>query len=314
MKKIINKLGIAVIAGSLLVGCGNKKDDKQVAADAAAIQPQYYVGIGKIVPDGGLSSLSVTQANKVTKVFKKIGDTVRAGDVLFEMDAVDENLQVAAGRAAVQTAQATANASKFDIQNAELKLAELKKEFELSKQLLLQKAETQQKVTQDSIAYLQQKVAVAQARSNYLAQSARVEEQNAQLAADKSRLNKQAYKAIQDGVLTRFDVVLGSLLNPNEAFGELAPIADLVVEGEIDELYAAQIKQGQKVSILLVGQQQEIATGIISFVGASLQNKSIMYETVGEANDRRVRRFTVQISNTNNTLLINQKVECKILL
>lgn len=298
------------IGTCIWTACGNKKKEQQVTTPLPP--PTYIVGIGKILPMGGLSELSVEQANKVTKVFKQIGDTVQKDDVLFEMDALEENYTLQSAEAALATAKANAAVSSYDIQAATLKLTALQKEYQLSQTLLRNKAETQQKVTQDSIAYQQQKVVVQQAKSNYAAQKANVHQQSVLLNSDKSRLNQQAFKASQHGVLTRFDVVLGSVLSPNTPFGELAPLVELVVEGEIDELYAAKVIKGQTVSIMLVGQTQELAKGVITFVGASLQNKSIIYETVGEANDRRVRRFTVKVNAAKATLLINQKVECKI--
>lgn len=295
-----------------IISCGEKEKEQQVDKNIQQLSPKYIVGIGKVLPKGGLSELSVTQANKVTRIFKQIGDTVRVGEALFEMDAIEEDDKVASGKATLATAKANAAVSGYDIKFAELKLAELKKEYQLSKKLFRNRAETQQKVTQDSVAYHQQIVVVQQAKSNFEVQKARIQEQVAMLNIDKARLGKQTFKALQNGVLTRFDVVLGSVLSPNQTFGELAPLTELVIEGEIDEFYADKIQQGQEVSIMLVGQTQEVAKGVISFVGAGLQNKSIIYETVGEANDRRVRRFTVKINSPSTTLLINQKVECKI--
>src|SRR5690606_7037875 len=183
---------------------------------------------------------------------------------------------------------------------------------ETSKRLLVNKAETPQKVFQDSIAYMEQKLTLDRQKQNFLAQKAALNEQRIALNTKQVAVNDKSFKALQDGILIRYDISVGTVLNANSVFGELAPLTDLVIEGELDELYANRLALGQNVELNLVGQTDVIAKGKLDFVGSSLQNKSIIYETIGEASDRRVRRFTVKITEGANLLLINQKVECKI--
>lgn len=310
MKKIISSVFLTTL---IVTSCTNKKTDENTKTIQEAPITQV-VGIGKVLPKGGIVELSLTQSNKVIKLYKQVGDTVRNGDVIFEMESVGEKLQVEQAKAALQTANKNYNANQYDIRLAELKLASLKKEYETSKQLYKKKAETGQKVFQDSIAYREQLAIVKQQKEILQAEASGLNEKKVAIKSSQLAVSNQSFKAIQEGILVRFDVALGSILPANFSFGDLAPLTDLVVEGELDELYANQIKLGQKVSLVLVGQTSEIASGKIIFVGTSLQNKSIIYETVGEASDRRVRRFTVQIEKGQQSLLINQKVECKIIL
>lgn len=291
-----------------MMACGgNKKDIQPITTE-----PTFAVGIGKVLPEGGIVDLSVGSPNKVTKLYKKLGDSVEAGEILFDMEAVTEEIQVEKNQAALNTGQQNLKASAIDVQLAETKLAKLKKEFETSKRLLQANAETAQKVFSDSIAYVEQLATVSRQQQNLLAQQASLKEQQLTIKASQIALKDQSFKALQAGTLIRFDVNVGLVLNANSTFGELAPNLALVIEGEIDELYANKIKTGQKVDIALVGQSTTIASGKLSFVGSSLQNKSILYETNGEGTDRRVRRFTVQLDSGVEQLLINQKVECKI--
>lgn len=304
MKKIIN----SILLFSVLTACGgNKKEIKPIDSE-----PTFAVGIGKVLPQGGIADLSVGSPNKITKIYKKLGDDVKAGEILFDMEAITEKIQVEKNQAALNTAQQNLKASAMDVQLAETKLAKLKKEYETSKRLLQSNAETAQKVFADSIAYAEQLTTVKRQQQNLRAQEAALNEQQLSIKASQIALKDQSYEALQEGTLIRFDVNVGMVLNANVNFGELAPNQPLVVEGEIDELYANKIKVGQKVEIALVGQAKTIATGKLSFVGNSLQNKSILYETNGEGTDRRVRRFTVQLESGSEQLLINQKVECKI--
>ena len=309
MKKIINKLLIVSIG---LVGCGkSNNEDNSIALDT---NPTFVIGIGKVLPEGGIVELSTVNGSRVLKSYKKIGDTVQVGDVLFNMEALNQQLAVEQQQAAYQSAVQSTKSYQYDVEAAEIKLKSFKAEFEMSKRLFKNNAETAQKVFQDSIAYLEQKTALEQQRQNLKAQQASLKEQSILVKSKQLSLKEQSFKAIQGGTLLRFDVTVGAELTPGTVFGELAPLAPLVIEGELDELYANKIKVGQKVEISLVGQTTVLGNGTISFVGSSLQNKSILYETIGEGSDRRVRRFTIQINGGEESLLINQKVECKIIL
>lgn len=270
------------------------------------------VGIGKVLPQNGIVSLSVPQTNQVIAVYKKMGDTVQAGELIFKMKALTENLDVALAKSNLQATLEKNKASDVDYEIEQIKLNELKQLFLISKELYNQKAETKQKVYLDSIAYVQQLKKLNQTRLNKIANNELINEKEIQLNLALNQLDNQEFRALQSGVLIRFDLTLGEVLTSNSIFGELAELSDLVIEGEVDELYASDIKIGQEVEIYLIGQNKMVAKGSISFVASSLQNKSIIYETIGEGSDRRVRRFTVSISNENKPLLINQKVECKI--
>ena len=308
MKKIINSL---VLASVILISCGKDKD-KEVAPITTA-EITSYVGIGKVVPENGVLILTVDTPSKITKIHKKLGDKVFKGDVLFETEAVTQQLQLEQATASYQATKADNAIIGAEIKQAQLKLAELKNQYLVSKRLYNQKAETKQKLVVDSLAYLQQQQVVKQLQNKQNADNKRLEEQNIQVKAAKIDVASKQFTAAQDGVLTVFDVQVGEILQPNTSFGELASNSELIVQAEMDEFYANEIQENQKVEISLVGQTAVIAKGEVSFVGLGLQNKSILYETIGEANDRRVRRFNVRITEGTDKLLINQKVECKLL-
>lgn len=308
MNKIINSL---LFAALLLVACG--KDKEKQVEPLTTDQITSFVGIGKVVPQGGVLNLTVDETAKVTKLYKKPGDTIQKDAVLFETEATTQQLQLQQASASYNASKATNGISVAEIKQAQLKLAELKNQYQISARLYNQKAETKQKLTVDSLGYLQQQQVVKQLQEKQVAENARLEEQNIQVKAAKIDLASKKFTAAQDGILTVFDVQLGEILQPNVSFGELASNSELIIEAEMDEFYASELKKGQQVEITLVGQTKVIAKGTVSFVGLGLQNKSILYETIGEANDRRVRRFNVRITEGADKLLINQKVECKLL-
>ena len=305
MKKIINSILFSFL---LLISCSKKEEEKVTPA----IVVNEIVGIGKVLPKDGIITLSVSSSSKVVKIYKQVGDTLTKGDVLFEMESITDQILLNQAKAEVQTASATASAKALDVTLAKTKLVELKTEFETSKNLLKYQAETPEKVLRDSIAYIQQLKTIQQLEKQNIVQQSGIQEKKAKVNLQNQAVQDKRYIALQGGTLLRFDVAVGQILNSNVTFGEIAPKSALVIEAELDELYAHKIKKGQKVEVALVGQTEILAQGIISNVGASLQNKSIIYEQVGESQDRRVRRFTVILTKGEENMLINQKVECKI--
>lgn len=307
MKKITNKL--FAISLLLLISCGKEVKENP---EEISITINEIVGIGKVVPKDGIVLLSVDQPQKVTKLNFRLGDTLTKGSVIFETDAQNELLAIKENQAVLQADQAALKVLGTEVKQEEIKLKDAISQWNLSKRLALKNAETKGKLKEDSLAVVLQKQVVEQKRHNLNAQKKGLSQKEIQIQRSELTFNQQQFIAPQDGVLTLLDVTIGETLSPNTVFGELATLSELVIEGEIDELYAHKIKLGQKVSIALVGQNQDIGRGTIAFVGAGLQNKSILYETIGEGMDRRVRRFTVKLDDTNSSLFINQKVECKI--
>lgn len=309
MKKITNKL--FAISLLLLISCGKKGKENP---EEISIIINEIVGIGKVVPKDGIVLLSVDQPKKVTKLNFRLGDTLTKGSVIFETDAQNEQLTIKENQAVLQADQAALKVFETEVKQEEIKLKDAISQWNLSKRLALKNAETKEKLREDSIAVVLQKQVLEQKRHNLNAQKKGLSQKEIQIQSSELAFNQQKFIAPQDGVLTLLDVTIGEILSPNTVFGELATLSELVIEGEIDKLYAHKIKLGQKVSIALVGQNENIGRGTIAFVGAGLQNKSILYETIGEGMDRRVRKFTIKLDDTNSSLFINQKVECKIAL
>lgn len=311
MKKIINSCSLLLLVVLMSCGSSEKKADKEPVEVPTIHQ---IVGIGKVLPKDGITTLTVSEGRKVVKLYKKLGDHVEAGEALFSMEQVSDELNIQQAKAAEQTTLAELAANALDVEKETLKLAELKAQWETSRKLYAMHAETREKMLQDSINYASQQVVVQQKEKALQAKRAALREKQLNTASKVATAEDHIYRAPQSGTLIRFDVNLGAVLSASNSFGELAPDGPLVVEAELDEYYAQQIKPDQRVDIVLVGQSEVIAKGKVSFVNNALQNKSILYEQVGESQDRRVRRFTVAIEGDASRLLINQKVECKIYL
>jgi multidrug resistance efflux pump len=103
----------------------------------------------------------------------------------------------------------------------------------------------------------------------------------------------------------------GEGIAAQQTVAQIAPSGNTIVECEIDESLAFQVKIGQSVDVNYLGSAAVVAKGKIYFLSEYLRKKSMFSEQSGEAEDRRVRVVKVLLENPQG-LLFNAKVEVKI--
>jgi HlyD family secretion protein len=310
-----NTSNTLIALAMLLSACGGKKKDvAPVRPEQVVAEAKEVISVGKILPKDGILSLSATVTGNIEAIQVKAGDSVKKGDLIIQLRAQEEQLTASESQAQVAAQLARNTADAYEVRMAELKLQELSAKYQTSKSLAEQGAETQEVLNTDYSNYEQQLQKVAQAKQTVKANQQTLNELRQRQQLSTLNLKDRKIKAPADGIILNMDARKGQILQANTVFAELAPAGELVAECEVDELYASKIKLGQRVLIYPTNNPNPVAEGQISFVGASLQDKSILYEKIGEGTDRRVRRMTVTITKLERTLLINDKVECKIIL
>lgn len=267
--------------------------------------------LAKVEPANGLISLSTEVSGIVVETYKKEGDTVKKGDLLFKLNNQNESLQTQSSRQETITQQAKVAANKADIRQYEAALMEKEQDLAITQKLAATGADTRQNVI---IKQKEKEVILSNLQAAKAQLNASLSElENLRTKLKQSELdNKNRFiTAKQDGILVNFDPQLGTAINAFSPFAVLAPTDNLVLHGEIDEMFADRVKLNQTVEVNYVGDTTTIAKGTVSYLSPILENKSLFYEKSGEISDRRVRLFKVALT-TPVKLLINSKVECKI--
>jgi multidrug resistance efflux pump len=320
MKMITNNtpLRYFLFAGLfLLMACGGKKKDNEIAQAAlkdSLTRPEnvsVVAAIAKVEPADGLIELSTATSGIVAEIYKNAGDSLKKGDHILKIDAANDALNTEVVQKQILTQKARAAADEAAVAEYRASLKEKTEDLAVSEKLVLTGAETQQNV---SIKQKEKEVLAANLqKAILLAQASRadVSTLQKQLQLEENTAADKLVKATQNGVLVRMDANKGSAISALMPFASLAPEGDLVLHGEIDEMFAALVKPGQKVSVNYIGNKEKIAEGTVIFLSPILESKSLFYEESGESSDRRVRRFKVSLS-TGQPLLINAKVECSI--
>ncbi|GEM68159.1 hypothetical protein SMI01S_17650 [Sphingobacterium mizutaii NBRC 14946 = DSM 11724] len=313
MRKITNSLSILSFLVLLLAVVSCKNEKKQKEEEKAKVSAIYgsVIAIGKVIPEDGWVQISSPVSAEIKEIRVKEGDEVEQGQVLMILKENSEELDVAQSQAQLESLKAAHQTNLSDLAKQDIILQELKSKYETSKALFAKNAETKEKVENDLSNLKQQEELISGLRSQIKANKASEKEQSILISKNKQSLQDYQITAIKKGVIAELNVQLGQTINGTEELGKIVDKDNIIIEAEVDELFADSVKIGQTVDINFVGKPTVIGKGKIVYVSPTLMNKSILFETANEAEDRRVRRIRIE-PKKNPSLLINSKVECKV--
>jgi HlyD family secretion protein len=321
---------IALAALALLVGVGStavlKKPklippEKIVTVERGDIA-RSVVARGRIEP---LSKVAVkSKANGIIKaLLADVGDAVKAGQILAELDKEDLQAQVREAKATLDAEQANLQAAiagearaQIEAANPELEFA--RRDYERAQGLFKEKIASQQQLDDADRAYTvcrnRQQLLEAIARSG----SAQADQARARVAAAKASLDRTeetlSYATIRAPfsgiVLTRPTEVgdaVSSILNMGSAatlIMTLGDVSSVYIKGDVDEADIGKASCGQRVR-----------TKVESFPGDSFEGIVKRIDPMGkELNNVTTFEVRVTISNPQGKLRANMTANAEIVL
>ncbi len=196
--------------------------------------------------------LGPTAAGRVKQVLADVGDSVQAGQVVAEMDAVDLNARIQAAGLAVERATASIATAQ-----ATLKLADSENRRTAS-------LASRKLISQSSADASEQEAAIARAALDV----ARKEQQR--LQAEQQALQQQQVNlrisAPVAGIITSRDAEPGTALVAGQAILTLADPQSYWVKARIDQSQAQGLRAGQVASIVLRSSPQQTFAGKLARV------------------------------------------------
>lgn len=315
MKKIINNIVLISVAFLALssASCGNKKEEKVKALTTEEIiqQVDTVVAIGKVSAEEGTALITSNTAARIKEILIKEGDSVSKGAALIRLANTLGTLDVDLAKNKRRTVQDQNYITQSDLEREKISLAQLEEKYKTSKALYEKQAETKENYLNDQSNFMQQKQRVTALQQQLQVNKTQLQEQ--QLYINKSEVAVADYTitAPQAGIITNLLAQIGQNVNSSESLGEIIDTQKIVIEAEVDELFADKIAVGQQVTFININTKQNLGNGEIIYASPTLMNKSILYETANEADDRRVLRIKIKPSSGQH-LLINAKVECQI--
>lgn len=169
-------------------------------------------------------------AGQIVKLTKEEGERVSAGELLVQLDAD-------APKAAVEQAESEMAAQKRAV-------VEAQRNFDRTAQLRGQGLATQKE-------YDQAKFDLDQALAETNRRAASLRETSARLA-------DATIRAPVSGVVLARPVDRGQVVSAQSTIYEIAPLADVEVEADVDERYLTTIREGLKADVLIAGSSETL--------------------------------------------------------
>ncbi len=210
--------------------------------------------------------LGPTTAGRVLSVKVDVGDIVKAGQLLAEMDPVDLEQRLASADASIAravSAQLTATAQQADANaRRELALTNVRRNQDLAEKNFISpgalEARLQEKVSADA--------AVDAARANITGAAQDLSRVKADRAALLQQRGNVRLLAPADGVVTARDAEVGSTVVAGQSVLRLIDPASLWIKLRVDQGRSTGLAPGLKAAIVLRSQPQARVTGSVARV------------------------------------------------
>ncbi len=294
-----------------LSSCGNKKEEKQQSNKEILQEIKEIKAVGKVVSAKDWTIISSNTSARIKQLLVKEGDSVSKGQLLMQLEAGNTDLDVQQAKAQLNSLNKENKTITEDIRKAKVYADELKAKYETSKRLFEQDAETKEKMSTDYSNWQQQELTLRGLQQKQQAQQASAYEQQLEIQKAENTRSDFQITAASSGVITDLVAKVGQSVQVAMELGKIIDVEQPKVEAEVDELFVNDVKIGQSVLIFPVGRKDQAANGRITYLSPILSEKSILYETANEGQDRRVRKIKIEIEG-NNVLTINSKVDCTI--
>ena len=255
--------------------------DEVVEAD---LTPTLF-GIGTVEARRSYQ-IGPTVASRVQSVSVDVGEAVKAGQLLAEMDPIDLDQRAAAGAAALSRAGSTIAAAEAQRRDAQVRLnlaaANAKRYVDLGKKAFVTRSVVDGKLQEEQSAIAQLKAAeaaLAGARQDQL-----------RLAADHDGLLAQRAKsrllAPVDGVVTARDAEPGSILVAGQSAVRMVDPASLWIKLRLDQSRSAGLQAGLPARIRLRSQPVDTFPGTVARV--DLIADSVTEERLAQVSFERI--------------------------
>lgn len=219
-------------AGRYTTAVVQRGDLEDSVTATGIVQPRDYVDVGTQV------------SGQLKKLHVEIGSTVKAGQLLAELDSTVYVTKVDADRAQIRTQEA-----QLADRQAQLALAE--QQFQRQSNMMREKATTQDAV--DTAA-----AALRSAKAQIDVLKAQTDQTRSALRGDEANLNYTKIYAPMSGTVVSQNAKQGQTLNANQSAPIVVRVADLstmTIQSQVSEADVSKLRVGQDVYFTTLGNQ-----------------------------------------------------------
>lgn len=246
------KLIVRVLVAIVLLGVAGYAGWTMLAPSEAAVQPET-VAVTRgtvettVLASGALQASAVTSvgaevSGRIQSLPVKLGDTVKQGDMIAQIDSVDQENAVRSAEASLANLQAQLQARQADLVSAQ---AALDRASTLSKQKLVSDADLQTATA-----------GLASAQAAIASLNAQISQ--GQLAVESAKLDLERTKitAPVSGTVVAVLVTEGQTVSAQQSAPTLVKIADLdtmLIKAQISEADVTKVQPGQSATFTILG-------------------------------------------------------------
>jgi RND family efflux transporter MFP subunit len=189
-------------------------------------------------------------SGRIVKVHLKEGDTVRTGQVLFELDPVDQQSEWASAQARVVAAIAKAEAARAQAAELELQLVRNKRLAELGAVAPAAAEDLEARVTA--------------LRRQAAAEEAEIRVSRAEANVTARQLKNFSITSPIEGTAVSKPAQIGEVVSPSEPLVELVDFASLLVEVDVPEARLSKIKPNGPCEVTLEASPERPLKGVVA--------------------------------------------------
>lgn len=246
MKRWLKWIVLVVLLGAAgagwLVFSAPAKDEVPRTTPVARGNVEETVLASGVIQASSLVSVGAEVSGRIKTLNVALGDDVKAGDVIAEIDSLNQENAVKAAQAALANTQAQKTIQTANLGQAKTALDRAEK---LSPQKLISDADLQTA-----------QLAVQTAEGQLQAIEAQIQQGQINVEAAQLNLDRTKIVAPSDGTVVAVSVEVGQSVNANNSSPTIVKLANLdkmVVKAEISEADVPRVEPGQQVYFTILG-------------------------------------------------------------
>lgn len=244
---------------------------ESVVTAQGALEPKEYVDVGAQV------------SGVVEKLHIEIGDSVKAGDLIAEIDSDVYEAQVRSSEAELKVLEAQKSEQASLVRQAQQK-------YTRNKNLLKDRAISQE-------AYQDTETALAVARAKLESLDAQIERSQSSLEANKTNLNYTKIYSPMDGAVVSQSVKEGQTINANQTAPVIVQVANLSVmtaKAQVAEADISKLSVDMPVYFTTLGSQDRRWSGTVRQILPTPENINdvVLYNVLVDAGNEDGRLMT----------------------
>ncbi len=241
--------------------------------------------------------IATQKAGLVAHVSVKVGDKVKAGDALFQLDDRETGARLASARAQVEALRASQRAD-------EVMLADAQDQFERMDRLNKEKVASTDEVTRKKFALENWNARVAKWKADVDAAAAQVRQAEVDLEL-------LTVRAPRDATVLQVNTRAGehAALAPAEALMILGDVDTLQIRADVDEQNAPLVQSGRAAVAFLKGDtRNRIPLRFVRIEPFVIPKRSLTGDSV-ERVDTRVLQIIFELDRPSTPLYVGQQVD-----